>query len=251
MLTDGFAMNTSPHSSSKNRSGAAFSRQDGVALVIGLIFLLITTLMAITAMSGVVMQERMAGNLRNASIAQAGAESALRAGEFWIRDFHSKGEQLAGDCQGLDKVFARTGSATDLANAGCASAVASHAEFRAEKNWIEGTAAPFIHELPADLISDAALSSYDGAGMAKRPQFMIENMGPLRGIDSAGGQVGSFGGVDAAGSGSATPPPTVYRITGRSTGGTENVIRIAESFYVGIMGGATAPPPILPPPPTP
>lgn len=229
---------------------ASLHRQRGVALVIGLIFLLITTLMAITAMSGVVMQERMAGNLRNASIAQAGAESALRAGELWIRDFHSKGQQLAGDCQGLDKVFARTGSAVDLANASCTANVARHDEFRSEKEWIETTQAPFIHAISTELISDAALTSHDGAGMAERPQFMIENMGPLRGIDSAGGQVGSFGGVDAAGSGSATPPPTVYRITGRSTGATANVIRIAESYYVGIMGGANAPP-VTPPPPGP
>ena len=234
---------------SMSRGWGPSSRQRGVALVVGLVFLLITTLMALTSMSGVIMQERMAGNLRNASIAQAGAESAARAGESWIREFHSKGQQLSGDCTAMDKVFARTGSASDLADSACSGNVGRAEAFRNSATWIESPGAGFIHQYPTTQLSEAQMGAHDGAGMARRPQFMIESLGPLKGLDSQGGQVGSFGGVDAAGSGSATPPPTVYRITGRSTGATANVIRSVESYYVGIMGGANAPPPS--PPPTP
>jgi type IV pilus assembly protein PilX len=226
-------------------------RQRGVALVVGLVFLLITTLMAITAMSGVVMQERMAGNLRNASIAQSGAETALRAGEAWIREFYSRGQQLVGDCTGMDGVFATTSSAVDLSNSACTNAIARRNTFRSQKTWIASPGSNFVHELPSSLIDDGALGDHDGAGMAERPQFMIESMGPLRSVDGGGGQVGSLGGVDAAGSSGGPPPATVYRITGRSTGATDNVIRVAESYYVGIMGGASAPPPTPPTPPTP
>ena len=217
--------------------------QRGMALVIGLIFLLITSLMAITAMSGVVMQERMAGNLRNASIAEAGAESALRAGERWIRDFHSRGDQLIGACRQNDIVLAREEIDPSSVNAACVQAIQLANRFRTDQTWSAVWAGEFIHDYPADLIPDGDLSSHEGAGMAQRPQFMVENLGIVRCTGCAtGGQVGSFGGVDAAGSGSATPPPNVYRITGRSVGSTANVMRVAESYYIGIMGDANAPP---------
>ncbi len=217
--------------------------QTGVALVVGLIFLLITTLMAVTAMSGVIMQERMAGNLRNISVAQAGVESALRAGESWIREFHSRGDQLAGDCSATDLVFASTSSAMDLLESGCQANMTALNEFRNSKQWIESPSSAFIQDFPVARISDGDLESHTGASLARRPQFSVESLGPLRGLDSVGGQVGSFGGVDAAGSGSTTPPATVYRITARSTGSTLNVVRAADTYYVGIMGGAEAPPP--------
>lgn len=220
------------------------SRQQGMALVIGLIFLLITSLMAITAMSGVVMQERMAGNLRNASIAEAGAESALRAGEKWIRDFHSRGDQLIGACRTSDTVLAREEIDPANVNGDCEDAIALANQFRSLPDWSSTWDGEFIHDYPSELIADGALSSHEGAGMAQRPQFMVENMGVVRCTGCAtGGQVGSFGGVDAAGSGSATPPPNVYRITGRSVGSTANVMRVAESYYIGIMGDAEAPTP--------
>lgn len=221
---------------------SARKQQSGVALVVGLIFLLITTLMAVTAMSGVIMQERMAGNLRNISVAQAGAESALRAGESWIREFHSKGDQLAGDCSATDQVFASTSSAVDLLNSACQANMTALNEFRSAKQWIESPSSAFIQDFPVGRISDGQLGSHTGASLARRPQFAIESLGPLRGLDSTGGQVGSFGGVDAAGSGSTTPPATVYRISARSTGSTLNVVRAVETYYVGIMGGAEAPP---------
>jgi len=211
-----------------------------MALVIGLIFLLITTMLAITAMSGVVMQERMAGNLRNSSIAEAGAESALRAGEKWVRDFHSRGEQLVGACRVSDRVLAR--EEIDPASAGnpeCTSAMSIASDFRNRNEWQASWAPAFIHDFPSELISDAVLGSHEGAGMAARPQFMVENLGLLQCTGCVvGGQVGSFGGVDSPGSDSGTPPANVYRITGRSVGSTANVLRVRESYYVGIMGGA-------------
>lgn len=223
------------------RSGLT-GRQDGMALVIALIFMLITTLIAVTALSGVVMQERMAGNLRNASIAEAGAESALRAGEKWIRDFHSRGDQLIGACRVGDRVLAREEIDPASGNAECTAAVAVANNFRSSRVWVGAWAGRFIHNYPTELISDADLTSPDAAGMAQRPQFMVENLGVVRCTGCAtGGQVGSFGGVDAAGSGSATPPPNVYRITARSVGSTVNVMRVAESYYIGIMGDAEAP----------
>lgn len=56
-------------------------RQLGVALITGLIFLVMLTLLAITAMQSTTLEERMAGNARSRDLAFQGAEAAVRAAE--------------------------------------------------------------------------------------------------------------------------------------------------------------------------
>lgn len=61
------------------------SRQSGVALLTGLIFLIILTLLGITAMQTSIMEERMSGNTRDRNIAFQAAEAALRDAELDIQ----------------------------------------------------------------------------------------------------------------------------------------------------------------------
>lgn len=56
-------------------------RQTGVALVTGLIFLVMLTLIALAAMKSTSLEERMAGNARSRDLAFQGAEAAIRAAE--------------------------------------------------------------------------------------------------------------------------------------------------------------------------
>ncbi|MCC5862000.1 MAG: hypothetical protein JJT93_08850 [Gammaproteobacteria bacterium] len=58
--------------------------QQGSALVISLVFLIVMTLIAVGAMRDTTLQERMAGNLRDRSLAFQAAEAALREGENWL-----------------------------------------------------------------------------------------------------------------------------------------------------------------------
>jgi len=60
--------------------------QSGAALIVALVMLLVMTLIAITASRTSVLQERMAGNLRQDTVAFEGAEATLRIGENWIGD---------------------------------------------------------------------------------------------------------------------------------------------------------------------
>ncbi|MBK1672715.1 hypothetical protein CKO35_05250 [Ectothiorhodospira shaposhnikovii] len=60
------------------------SGQTGSALVIALVFLLLLTLIGVTAMQGTTLQERMAGNARDRNLSFQGAEAALRECEAWI-----------------------------------------------------------------------------------------------------------------------------------------------------------------------
>src|SRR5690606_39273836 len=122
----------------------------------------------------------------------------------------------------------------DLSNPdpACAAAISAATNFRSTRDWQATWSPAFINELPAGFISDSDLSDPDAAGMARRPQYMIENLGEQRCTGcGVGGQVGSHGGVGSIGSG-GVGRANVYRITARSTGATVNVIRSMESYYI-------------------
>jgi type IV pilus assembly protein PilX len=55
------------------------SRQNGMALVMGLIILLVMTLISVTAMRSTIMQERMSGSFQNQQVAYHAAETAMEA----------------------------------------------------------------------------------------------------------------------------------------------------------------------------
>lgn len=70
--------------------------QRGSALMIALVFLLLMTLIGITAMQSSTLQERMAGNTRDYETAFAASEGALRAAEEWMDDNASPALYLVG-----------------------------------------------------------------------------------------------------------------------------------------------------------
>lgn len=61
-------------------------KQHGATFVTGLIFLVVITLLGVTAMKTASMEERMSGNLRDRNLALQTAEMALRYAEQHIRD---------------------------------------------------------------------------------------------------------------------------------------------------------------------
>ncbi|WP_024329262.1 PilX N-terminal domain-containing pilus assembly protein [Thioalkalivibrio sp. ALR17-21] len=54
-------------------------RQQGAALIVGLILLIVITLLAVAGMQNTVLQERMAGNMHDRNLAFQEAEAGLRA----------------------------------------------------------------------------------------------------------------------------------------------------------------------------
>ncbi|MCG5509823.1 pilus assembly PilX family protein [Ectothiorhodospira lacustris] len=58
--------------------------QQGSALIIALVFLLLMTMVGVSALQQTTLQERMAGNLRDRNLAFQASEAALRAGERWL-----------------------------------------------------------------------------------------------------------------------------------------------------------------------
>lgn len=65
------------------------SGEHGSVLVIALVMLLVLTMMAVVGVQSTSMQERMAGNMRDASLAFQAAEAALRDAEDYINDTNS------------------------------------------------------------------------------------------------------------------------------------------------------------------
>jgi len=60
------------------------NRQRGVVLFVVLVMMLLLTIIGVTAMNNVTMEERMAGNLRDSDLAFQAAEAVLRNGENWL-----------------------------------------------------------------------------------------------------------------------------------------------------------------------
>ena len=61
-----------------------YQRQKGAALVTALIMLLVLTLIGITGIQTITLEEKMAGNLQDQNLALQAAEAGLRGGEAWL-----------------------------------------------------------------------------------------------------------------------------------------------------------------------
>ncbi|GMR14711.1 MAG: hypothetical protein BMS9Abin30_0317 [Gammaproteobacteria bacterium] len=63
----------------------AGARQQGVVLIIGLLLLVVMILLALTASNSAILQEKIAGNFRDASLAFQATEAGARWGASWLQ----------------------------------------------------------------------------------------------------------------------------------------------------------------------
>ncbi|MGZ8216461.1 pilus assembly PilX family protein [Methylomagnum sp.] len=172
------------------------STQTGSALIISLMILLILSLLGLSAVQVSTVEEKMAGNLRDANLAFQAAEIALRDGENFMLsrtpeeyaalDFNcTNGLYLTGDfdCNGAD--------ATPIWD-------------NANMNWSD----------------DDLAVRYVGSGLPEKlartpPAYIIERL---------------------AGVNNTLEVPAVldtgyYRITARGTGGSDTAVAVVQSIY--------------------
>lgn len=167
-------------------------RQQGVALVMSMAFLLILTLIGITAMNTSALEERMTGNMVDKNYALQAAESALLAGEFMII--------------GLGGV----------------------PSWPVPANPSDGFHEPSITLTPrwdeAGMWSGSDHISYAGLSrVATQPKFIIEWMDQVPTGDDVTGGEGYGGG--------GSPELDVFRITARGTGSSNNAVSMVQSTY--------------------
>lgn len=98
------------------RNSCSTYRQRGAALVVGLIFLVILTLLGITAMQTTTLEERIAGNSRDRDVAFQADEATLRDGE---RDIMCKNAAGTGNCTRAVPISGRTGFDQNCTNGLC------------------------------------------------------------------------------------------------------------------------------------
>ena len=65
-------------------------RQQGAALAVGLLILLVITMVGVSAMRNTTLQEKMTGNLRDENLSFQAAETALNAGEVILQEDYAR-----------------------------------------------------------------------------------------------------------------------------------------------------------------
>lgn len=196
--------------------------QRGAVLFVALIFLVLLTLLGLTAAGTSVLQERMTGGMRNAQLAMMGSESALRAGEvdLWAaaqRSNYATGGLAIPPCAGTGVqpcYYERTNGIPD----------ARVTTFRSSRTWLGTTDGADSY--------DGALTGLTGdegtANLANKPRYMIEDLG----LDINANLRGNVGGsLLSAPSVSGAPKVRLYRITSRSQGGNATTMRVTESVF--------------------
>lgn len=178
------------------RSGAIGARhhQHGITLIMSLLFLLLLTILGVTAINMSTLQEKMSGNLRDQDVAFQATESALRYGELMVNNLWL------------------TGKPKPISNNTCASGNLNCA-------WDTGVPDPLN-----DFWWSGAKQIY-GSGSKDLPQttadptFIIEHLANIADSGLRGDKYG--------------PPPGIeyYRITARGQGTTPFSEAIMESTY--------------------
>lgn len=178
------------------KTNKAHFKQEGMALVISLIFLVVLTVLGVFSIQNNTLQERMAGNHRDQHIAFEAAELALRFGE------EATVQQAFG---GSDLKILEIGNANPWEPSFWLNAITAHNDK--------------IHRLPANSASDSN----------QQPIFFLEQMSiPLIADTDNADPV-----TEAALDGSLEPERTqnLFRVTAIGFGGTDNAVVILQSTY--------------------
>jgi type IV pilus assembly protein PilX len=192
--------------------------QQGAVLLVALVFLLLLTMLALSATGRSLLQERMAGGLHNAHQAEMSAETALRGAEWRLWTSTS---QVGGH---LDCLM---GSVSD--DDGCTvynpsnppyTATGPVTKFLTSSGWVTGVGRTYS--------GPQGKGGY-GATLAKDPIYLIEDMGrelpPGAGTQHESGYSGPNNG------GPGQVDIHIYRITARATGGNANTVRAVQSTF--------------------
>lgn len=196
--------------------------QRGAVLFVALIFLILLTLLALTATGTSILQERMTGGMRNRQMGLTGSESVVRGGEAFLWNLSYVGSQPLPPCvddSGLVSCVYRPKYSAVLED--------NVQRFRTEKEWNPAVALTgwFHYDYPMTGLTGTA----ETAALSQQPRYIVEDLGPA--VPPGTGQ--QLGTRDRELT-SLVGRHEWYRITARSTGGSDSVVRVVESVYSAI-----------------
>ncbi len=176
--------------------------QRGAALITSLIILLVLTVLGVAAMSSSSLEELMAGNLRDQAMALDAAEAALRDGERLIESWGGTRPIASSDTSAANPVF-QMGVFFDPNVPG------DDFDNHAFDTAVWGTTSD---------PTPSRLYSRTGLGVSQQPRFVIEELGDV------GGPADWRAGIHRAGI-------TMYRVTARGTGLSNNSVVLLQTTY--------------------
>jgi type IV pilus assembly protein PilX len=206
--------------------------QGGAVLFVALVFLVLITLLALTATSTSILQERMTGGVHNSQLALMGAETTVRSAEWNIWNKSNGGATSnklhCGPSGGVtnDACYSEQGQGT---------VNAAIVAFRNAKTWL-GTSdggTSYATNGTTSLTGISTSSPKATGSLQSQPRYMVEDLGKVLPPNSPSSGEGG-GRLALGGFGAGSQVLYSYRITARSTGGNQGSVRAAESVYVAL-----------------
>jgi len=189
--------------------------ETGAALFVSLVFLLIMTIVGLAGMQNTSLQEKMAGHLRDSSLAFQAAESALKAGEAVLNSGKIPIFSCSSPTDGL-YVNSYPGTTSD-----CPTYLGSPSNKQSSNPYPPENENFWICNSPTncDMVS---LSSSQFSNLASPPKYVIESLSVGASVDQTPGQTLEAGIP-------LTPGPKYYRVTAHGTGLTSNSVVVLQS----------------------
>jgi type IV pilus assembly protein PilX len=189
-----------------------------------LIFLVLITLLAVSASQRSLLQQRMTGSLRNAQQARMSAETALRGADYKLWSIASHpgvrlhcGDDVISDDDGC--ILYRP-----LSPAYAADGVVR--TFQTAAGWVPNIGKPYMGPTGKGYTVN---DEQPTAALARNPVYLIEDLGSEQ--LTGGSSLHESGNTGPNNSGAGELDVHIYRITARGTGGNPNVVSVEQSTF--------------------
>jgi Tfp pilus assembly protein PilX len=199
----------------------SIKKQEGAALAVGLILLLIITLMGYTSMKGTMLQEKMAAGLHNRSLASSGANSAVRLGEEFLYNLveQTNGVDVRGTPGGdFNLLYSQLQDPNNPA-----SGFNTTVEAFKLRNWTSSNGTVHKH--------DFTNSTYKSGSLNKSPYYIIEEIAATSNGSVNSQEWGTKGSSD-------TNEQKAFLITGKSQSGDGKTTVLSQSMYTVVVSSS-------------
>ncbi|WP_179957737.1 pilus assembly PilX family protein [Exilibacterium tricleocarpae] len=141
-------------------------RQQGAVLVVSLVILLVMSVVGVSSMVSTTLQERMAGNARQKTLANSAAETALRNAEAYLVTQITSTPRLA-RFDGTNGLYADYQFIPEIINRTPATGSFKDNDFNNSENWTNA--------------NSVAVADLSAGVTAQNPRYFIEYMGRDKG----------------------------------------------------------------------